>query len=208
MPTLEKSAVLDLAKVRPAFADPMRDSQSVFRKVMEAVARPGTIADVGFAAEPPEGLDPAAAAVALTLFDFETPVWLDPALKGAETETWMRFHCGCPLTADPAKAAFAVASAAAAPPLSAFDQGDAKYPDRSTTLVLQIAALDGGTPVVLTGPGVNGQITVAPSGLPDGFWDQFETNSAQFQFGVDVLLVAGQALMGLPRSARAKIKEG
>lgn len=203
------TTALDLTAVRPAFADPMRDSQSVFRKVMEAVARPGTIADIAFAAEPPAGLDPAAAAVALTLFDFETQVWLDPALAGGETETWLRFHCGCPLTADPASAAFAVAAdMAKAPPLSAFDQGDAKYPDRSTTLVLQVEALTGGQPVVLTGPGVNGQITVAPAGLPQGFWDQFETNSAQFQFGVDVLLVAGQALMALPRSARAQIKGG
>lgn len=201
------STTLDLAAVRPAFADPMRDSQSVFRKVMEAVARPGTIADIAFAAEPPAGLAPAAAAVALTLFDFETQVWLDPALAGGETETWMRFHCGCPLTVDPSNAAFAVVcDMAAAPPLSAFNQGDAKYPDRSTTLVLQVSALTGGQPVVLTGPGVNGEITVAPAGLPAGFWDQFETNSAQFQFGVDVLLVAGQALMALPRSARAQIK--
>ncbi|MFN3524310.1 MAG: phosphonate C-P lyase system protein PhnH [Phenylobacterium sp.] len=208
MTTLDTPA-LDLAQVRPAFSDPMRDSQSVFRKVMEAVARPGTIADLSGAVEPPAGLEVASAAVALTLFDFETPVWIDPSLAGGETATWLRFHCGCPLTADTANAAFAVATdMAKAPPLSAFNQGDAKYPDRSTTLVLQVAALQGGRPVVLRGPGVKDQITVAPAGLPDGFWDQFETNTAQFQFGVDVLLVAGASLTALPRSVRVEIQGG
>ncbi|WP_374569892.1 phosphonate C-P lyase system protein PhnH [Phenylobacterium sp.] len=203
------SAALDLTQVRPAFADPVRQSQSVFREVMESVARPGRVADLGLAVDPPQGLSPAAAAVALTLFDFETPVWLDPALAGGEAEAWLRFHCGCPLTADPAQAAFAlVTDAANAPPLAAFNQGDAKYPDRSTTLILQIAALEGGQPVTLSGPGVKGEIAIAPAGLPAGFWDQFETNSVQFQFGVDVLLVAGQALIGLPRSQRAKIQGG
>lgn len=200
---------LDLAKVRPAFADPVLGAQRVFREVMEAVARPGTVADLGFAPEPPAGLARAAGAVALTLFDFETAVWLDPALRGTEAEDWIRFHCGCPLTGETGDAAFAVATqAAVSPPLAAFDQGDAKYPDRSTTLVLQIEALDGGPPVVLSGPGIKGERTVAPAGLPAGFWDQVETNHAQFQFGVDVLLVAGDRLMGLPRSTHAKLQGG
>jgi alpha-D-ribose 1-methylphosphonate 5-triphosphate synthase subunit PhnH len=203
------SAALDLATMRPAFADPMRDSQGVFRKVMEAVARPGTVADLKGSVEPPAGLGTAAAAVALTLFDFETQVWIDPTLQDGETQTWLRFHCGCPLTADPAQAAFAVAvDMAKAPSLAAFHQGDAKYPERSTTLVLQIAALTGGPSVVLRGPGVKDSVTVSPAGLPAGFWDEFETNTAQFQFGVDVLLVAGSSLMALPRSVRAETQGG
>lgn len=201
------SAALNLADIRPAFADPMRQSQAVFRLVMEAMARPGTMADLPVEFDPPQGLAPAAAAVALTLFDFETPVWIDPSLAETEAATWLRFHCGCPLTDQADKAAFAVVTdRVKAPPLAAFDQGDAKYPDRSTTLVLQVAALSGGDPVVLSGPGVKGQIEIAPAGLPEGFWDQIQTNNAQFQFGVDVLLVAGASLIALPRSSRVTIK--
>ncbi|WP_430424757.1 phosphonate C-P lyase system protein PhnH [Phenylobacterium sp.] len=44
---------LDLTEIAPGFADPTRDSQAVFRRVMDAIARPGTIQDLSFAPEPP-----------------------------------------------------------------------------------------------------------------------------------------------------------
>lgn len=201
------SATLELDKIRPAFAEPVRESQLAFRKIMEAVARPGTRADFGSAVEPPAGLGVAAATVALTLFDFETTVWLEPALRGGEVETWVRFHCGCPLTLDAGEAAFAIVTdIGSAPRLSAFNLGDAKYPDRSTTLILQVEGLDGGEPVTLTGPGIKDQAVVAPRGLPEGFWSQMQDNNAKFQFGVDVLLVSGGALIGLPRSSQIQIQ--
>jgi alpha-D-ribose 1-methylphosphonate 5-triphosphate synthase subunit PhnH len=201
------SAALDLDKLRPAFADPVRESQLAFRKIMEAVARPGTRADFGAAIEPPAGLGVAAATVALTLFDFETLVWLEPGLRGGEAESWVRFHCGCPLTTDPAAAAFAIVTdVQAAPRLDAFNLGDAKYPDRSTTLILQVESLDGGEPATLSGPGIKDQAVVAPEGLPRGFWAQMQDNNGKFQFGVDVLLVCGPALTAVPRSSQIQIE--
>jgi alpha-D-ribose 1-methylphosphonate 5-triphosphate synthase subunit PhnH len=201
------SVALQLDKIRPAFADPVRESQLAFRRLMDAVARPGTRADFGAAVEPPAGLGVAAATVALTLFDFETPVWLEPVLRGGEDETWVRFHCGCPLASDPAAAAFAlVTDAAAAPPLSVFNRGEARYPDRSTTVIVQVDDLADGEPVTLTGPGIKDQATIAPRGLPEGFWSQMQENNVKYQFGVDVLLVAGPALIAVPRSAQIQIR--
>jgi alpha-D-ribose 1-methylphosphonate 5-triphosphate synthase subunit PhnH len=201
------SLALDLTNVRPAFAEPTRDSQMVFRQVMDAMARPGSIVDLSFAPDAPDGLHRAAGAVALTLFDFETPVWLDPALRAGDAEAWMRFHCGCPLTDAPRAAAFAlIADAARAPELSAFNLGDAKYPDRSTTVLFQVSALTGGPPATLSGPGVKGETVVAPQGLPPSFWNQLIANNARFQFGVDVLLVAYGVLMALPRSSRIQFE--
>ena len=200
-------SVIDLATIAPAFGDPTRESQAVFRKVMDAVARPGTIQDVAFAPDAPQGLARAAGAVALTLFDFETKVWLDPALRGGAAEAWMRFHCGCPLTADTPTAAFAlITDIAAAPPLAAFNQGDAKYPDRSATLVIQLDALQGGPAVTLRGPGIKDEASLALPGLPPGFWEQVQTNGAQFQFGVDLIFAAGDRLTALPRTTRVTIK--
>ena len=201
------ATALDLTQIAPGFADPTADSQAAFRRIMDAVARPGTIQDLSSMPEPPVGLDRAAGAVALTLFDFETPVWLDPTLRGGPAQDWIRFHCGCPFTDQPAEAAFAViADAQACPPLSAFHQGDAKYPDRSTTLVIQAAALVGGRTVCLSGPGIKDRAALALTGLCDGFWDQVLANNAQFQFGVDLIFVAGGLLTALPRSTRVTIK--
>src|SRR5215475_8524272 len=91
----------------PAFPDPVRGSQAVFRCVMDAMARPGTIVVTGGLAQAPQPLGLAAAAVALTLIDYETPVWLDPTLaQSPEVAAWLRFHTGAPLTDDLRRAAF------------------------------------------------------------------------------------------------------
>ena len=198
---------LDLAEIAPGFADPTRDSQAVFRRVMDAVARPGTIQDLSFAPEPPAGLGRAAAAVALTLFDFETLVWLDPELRTGPAADWLRFHCACPFTDNPGEAAFAiVVDAQACPPLSSFNPGDAKYPDRSTTLIVQVPGLVGGRCATLEGPGIKGRTSLAPAGLEPGFWTQVQANHARFQFGVDLIFAAGDLVAGLPRSTRVTTK--
>nr|QQZ51937.1 phosphonate C-P lyase system protein PhnH [Phenylobacterium glaciei] len=95
------------------------------------------------------------------------------ALRSRLAEGWMRFHCGAPLTEDPKAAAFAlITDLASSPALTAFNMGDAKYPDRSTTLVVQLPALEGGPQVELTGPGIKTEMTLSLAGLPDGFWAQ------------------------------------
>lgn len=197
------SITFDLARVAAGFSDPTRESQQVFRKLLDAMARPGTIHDLSHAPDPPSGLHRAAGAVALTLFDFETPVWLDPVLHTEAVEGWLQFHCGAPRVAEPRQAAFAlVADLNAAPLLADFNAGDAKYPDRSTTLVIQLPSLEGGPRVTLTGPGIKSEATLALDGLRPGFWGEVQENHARFQFGVDLIFVAGDRLTALPRSTR------
>jgi alpha-D-ribose 1-methylphosphonate 5-triphosphate synthase subunit PhnH len=48
---------------------------------------------------------------------------------------------------------------------------------------------------------------IAPTGLHDGFWTELEANHSRFPMGVDVMLVAGSELAGLPRTTVAKILE-
>ena len=60
-----------------AFPAPVLASQAAFRALMDAVARPGTVKPLPPAAAAPSPLSATAAAVALTMLDYETPVWLD-----------------------------------------------------------------------------------------------------------------------------------
>jgi alpha-D-ribose 1-methylphosphonate 5-triphosphate synthase subunit PhnH len=197
------SIAFDLARVSAGFADPTRESQQVFRKLMDAMARPGTIHDLSQAPDAPAGLHRAAGAVALTLFDFETPIWLDPALHTEAVEGWLQFHCGAPRVATPERAAFGLVSDLhSAPALSAFNAGDAKYPDRSTTLVIQLPSLEAGPRVTLTGPGIKSESTLNLDGLRPEFWTEVQDNHARFQFGVDLIFVADNHLTALPRSTR------
>jgi alpha-D-ribose 1-methylphosphonate 5-triphosphate synthase subunit PhnH len=125
------------------FAAPVFDAQSVFRAVMDAMARPGSIMPVRTLAAPPAPLSATAAAVALTLCDHDTPLWLDPALAGSSAvRTWLAFHAGAPLVDGPGDAAFVlVADAVGLGSLNDFAQGSQEYPDRSTTVILQVESL-------------------------------------------------------------------
>ena len=122
-----------------AFADPVFESQATFRSVLRAMASPGQIVDAGEALAPPAPLGRAAAAALLTLADFETPLWIAPSFAGSGVEAYLKFHTGAALAASPENAAFALADAAAdAVEFKRFSQGTAEYPDRSTTLILQV----------------------------------------------------------------------
>ena len=145
------------SSIRPGFGDAVAQSQAVFRIAMEAMARPGKILHLSAGLTPPAPLSATAAALLLTLCDFETPVWLDPALAESEAVAqFIRFHTGARLVAAPVDAAYAaICDAARVPPLASFAQGTPEYPDRSATLVLQVREL---RPAgwKLEGPGING----------------------------------------------------
>ena len=89
----------------------------------------------------PHPLTGEAAAIALALFDHDTPVWLDAALAAApDVAAWLRFRTGAPIVTEPDAAAFAlVCDPRGLPPFEEFNLGTAEYPDRSTTIILQVA---------------------------------------------------------------------
>ena len=201
---------MQASHVEGGFAAPVLDAQGVFRALMEALARPGTAGALQAAVSPPAPLSATAAAAALTLCDHATPVWLDPALRASEAvAAWLGFHTGAPLAHTPADAHFALAANPGA--LMAFDnfaQGTQDYPDRSTTLILQVESLDAGPPLVLEGPGIETAARLAPSPLPRHFAEQWRQNNARFPRGVDLILAAPQAVACLPRTTRIRATEG
>jgi len=190
---------VDLSAVSPGFADPVRDAQSVFRGVLDAMARPGTLITIDHAGN--LGGYGAAGAVALTLLDFETSVWLGDAVN-AGFANWLRFHCNCPFATGAHAANFAFLPAAGLPDLCIFNAGTEKYPDTAATLVITVPALSGGMAVALEGPGIVGKAMIAPQGLSADFWAQAIDNRDRFQLGVDVIFTAGDTLIALPRSTR------
>jgi alpha-D-ribose 1-methylphosphonate 5-triphosphate synthase subunit PhnH len=192
------------------FADPVLSAQSVFRAIMDAMARPGSIRSIEGPVSAPAPLSMGAAATALTLLDQDTPVWLDGVLaSGPEVADWIRFHTGAPIVADASRAAFAfVGNAAQLLPFDAFDPGTPEYPDRSTTLVLQVETFTHGLPLTLTGPGIRGGQVVRAHPLPDDFSERLAANRRLFPRGVDLLLVCGNAVAALPRSVHVTAEGG
>jgi alpha-D-ribose 1-methylphosphonate 5-triphosphate synthase subunit PhnH len=192
--------------VRAGLADPVADSQAIFRAVLEAMARPGRIVDVPHPPAAPPPLDPATAGVCLTLVDFETPLWLDSAVGTPEVVEYLRFHCGARIAKAPERATFAlVVAPRPALDLHGFEQGTDEEPERSATVIVQVAGLsrDGGC--CLTGPGIAGEAWLRADGLTPAFWASVRDNHAGFPRGVDLVLVAGTRLAALPRSTRVEI---
>lgn len=191
------------------FAAPVFDAQFVFRAVMDAMARPGTVQPVHALAQPPAPLSPTAGAVALTLCDHDTPLWLDTGLQvSAAVKSWLGFHTGAPHAGTPADAHFAlVANPANLIALENFAQGTQEYPDRSTTLILQVESLTSGTPLRLEGPGIETFASIAPTPLPRHFVEQWKQNGARFPRGVDLILAAPDGIACLPRTTRITTTE-
>lgn len=185
----------------PGFADPVGGAQAAFRALLDAMARPGTLHDVAeLIAEltPPAPLGPAAAAVLLTLVDADTPLWLDGACMAARA--WLVFHCGAPLTDDPAASAFA--AAVGMKPLGLFNTGSDAAPEDSTTLIVQLPALGTGRAYRVSGPGLRAPAPLRAAGLPADFPAQWATNHALYPRGIDLVLCAGARFCCLPRSVQ------
>jgi len=201
---------MQAAIISGAFSDPVLDAQAAFRALMDAMAEPGTIRRVQAQAVPPAPLSSVAGAVALTLCDHDTPVWLDGRLSAApDVAAWFGFNTGAPVVNDPAGAQFAfVAAPSGLASLHGFAQGTQEFPDRSVTVVLQVDTLEGGAPLVLSGPGIRERARFAPDPMPAGFVELWNANRALFPRGVDLILAAPGALACLPRTTRISIGEG
>lgn len=176
--------------------------QAAFRAVMEAFARPGDIRHIRGVAAPAQ-IRPATAALIQTLADYETPIWLDQAFGNVPgIVDWLRFHTGASVVNKPNEAHFAlVGSSNDLPDFAKFGLGSEEYPDRSTTLILQIERFSGRR-LTLEGPGLKERRSFAAEPLPTDFVDRLTANREMFPRGIDIVLVADEQIAALPRSVR------
>jgi alpha-D-ribose 1-methylphosphonate 5-triphosphate synthase subunit PhnH len=189
-----------VSDIAAGLADPARDSQRLFRAVLEAFSHPGRMVSLP---DPPAGAGPlsrAATAFLLALVDRDTPLWLGPAFDTAPVRDFVRFHTGAPIVAHPGDALFAVLTPDQMPPLDGFAVGTDPYPDRSATLVIELPSLVGGPQRWWRGPGIEARQAVSLSGLPASLWNEWAANRALFPCGVDLVFAAGSDLIALPRS--------
>ena len=197
-----------IGELPAGFADKVLSAQSTFRSVMDAMARPGSVHRVAAAAGAPRAMMRGTAAIALTLFDHDTPVWLDPLLSETGHVTkWLKFHTGAPVTANSSICSFAIiGDSRALPALDRFAFGSNEYPDRSTTLILQVDSLTRGPLLELRGPGIDGTAVLQAAIQPADLFERLEINRTLFPRGIDVVLVADDAIVAIPRTARLVAK--
>ncbi|MGB0723268.1 MAG: phosphonate C-P lyase system protein PhnH [Gammaproteobacteria bacterium] len=198
------------AALLSGFSDPTLQSQQVFRRVLEAMAHPGRIVEVGGVPAPPRGLSIATTAVCLTLLDFETPVWLAPDAEDARE--YLGFHCHSPITQRPGAARFAVIPAGHTDlELGLFNAGSDEHPENSTTVILGVDRLANGPgegALRLSGPGIETETVLNVEGLTRHVWNQVRANHDLFPRGLDFILTTGAQLAALPRTTRIEMARG
>lgn len=184
----------------PGFKDTVHDAQQTFRALLDALARPG-IRQTTASLTPPEGLNPGCAAACLTLLDLEATVWLQSGISES-VRSWLLFHTGCRFTAQPQTADFAVIDQIETMPrLEEFNWGTAAYPEASTSLLIQLPALEGTGSATLQGPGILDTIALQTP-LGADFWQQWQAMTANYPLGLDAWCFADRQVLGLPRTAR------
>jgi alpha-D-ribose 1-methylphosphonate 5-triphosphate synthase subunit PhnH len=187
----------------PGFADPTRDAQRAFRAVLNALANPTRSFPLTGPAEPPAALGPGLAAIALTLLDEDSAVWLGGALASdAEVASWLAFHTGARRVSDAAEAGFIIAAPEALPPLASLTIGTEEAPHLSATVVLDVRGCAGPTRFTAQGPGIDDTATLEAPWAPDRFADAWRRNTELFPRGVDLLLVDSETVSALPRTTR------
>lgn len=199
-----------IAELPAGFADKVMSAQSTFRSVMDAMARPGTVQQVVADVGTPGPMMRGTAAIALTLFDHDTPIWLDARMsESSEVAKWLKFHSGAPVLDDASVCHFAlIGNPSALPELSRFSFGTNEYPDRSTTLILQVDSLKHGSAFELRGPGIDGTATFRAMIEPADLFERLAVNETLFPRGIDVVLVSGETIVAIPRTARLVARGG
>jgi alpha-D-ribose 1-methylphosphonate 5-triphosphate synthase subunit PhnH len=199
-----------IAEMSAGFADKVLSAQSTFRSVMDAMARPGSVQQAVASVGTPGPMMQGTSAIALTLFDHDTPIWLDRRMsETAEVAKWLKFHSGAPVVEDSSICSFAlIGDGAALPDLARFAMGSNEYPDRSTTLIVQVESLRHGRTYNLCGPGIDGAATLRATIAPQDLFQRLEINETLFPRGIDVVLVSGEAIVAIPRTTRLVARGG
>jgi alpha-D-ribose 1-methylphosphonate 5-triphosphate synthase subunit PhnH len=188
--------------VEPGFADVVGDSQRCFRAVLDAMARPGRLAVIDMLESPPAGISPAAGAILLTLADVDAPVWL--GAHAAKAADWIRFHTGASILGDPTRAHFAYVAADELPDIRELNLGTDEYPDRSTTVIVEVPRFAAQGPLLFRGPGIETSHSAAIDGLDPDFWSRRAGLHEIFPRGIDCIFVCGSSALALPRTTHVE----
>lgn len=183
--------MLDLA---PIWTPPVQ--QRNYRALLEAMARPGTRQLLQTQDEQHSSL-----AVLATLLDGEVSL-ADPWQRLSDQD-WRLLQA---VKEDAAKADFVLCDGSQVPDWTP-KLGTLPSPERSATLVIAVASLQGGELALrLQGPGIETSCEIAIEGLHADWIDLRAQWTCAFPLGVDLILVDRQGALALPRTCKVEVR--
>lgn len=179
------------------------DTQKLYRRMLDAMASPGTVVALPrLDIYPPPGLSAYASVLAFTLLDSDTTFAVLPS-----NDLWQDYltvNTGA-RPVEPADAEFILlAGQKHGPQLATVRRGDLLAPEGGATIFAMVDALEddkGELKLTLTGPGVDGQATVFVAGLNWSNLENILSLNQEYPLGVDCFLTDKNGrLTALPRS--------
>ena len=187
---------------RNRFDDPTLGSQQTFRAIFAAMEHPGQLVTIRENPQAPDVLNSASAAICLTLLACETPVWTDVA-RESPAISWLQFGCGGAVVTESCMANFAIITKPATmPALDSFRVDPYEYPDKATTIVIQV---DDILPAAVNKyPNIlfDNTVQLDLKGVPNKFWNQWWQLSSLYPLGVDIFFTCDDVLIALSKIKR------
>lgn len=195
--------------------DSVHDTQRIYRALLNAVARPGTIQDIGAAIGKLDlslEFNRTAAAISLTLLDGEVghAVRMSASQPLSDYIRRMTFSPAMPLNrADYVFADGDSDAAAIAGLIEPLRRGTHEAPDLGATLFLNVKELGSRAACerrwTLSGPGIAAETDCCITGLADGWLAEREKANAEYPLGIDLFLYTEQGLLvALPRTTNIR----
>lgn len=174
--------------------------QAIFRKLMNAMSRPGSVEEVADLSE----ASTVYRAVLATLLDAEVSLCDHDLLL--EKSDWPLLQAAS-LEDD---AADYILCSGSKPVSISPKLGTLPCPDYSATLVVVVESFltsdsDNSHRLCLTGAGINGEQQVCITGLDSSYLVSRESWNAAFPLGVDMILTTSTQIMALPRSTNVEV---
>ncbi|WP_417882814.1 phosphonate C-P lyase system protein PhnH [Vibrio rumoiensis] len=222
-----------MSAIAAGFSDTIHDSQYCFRHLLTAMSQPGTLVELNLA-QGFGSMMPASTQVLLALADNSTPVWLSNQFANdIAVKENLNFHLGCSILSGQKngvqlseiqqKPSFGVISQQDLVNFdwsqTSFFVGCEEYPDRSTTVIVEVAGLstvpcslpetDTDSPVVLrlSGPGIEHEARVVVQSLSSTVISVMlsQRKTHKFPLGLDFILVSDEQVVALPRSTTVEV---
>jgi alpha-D-ribose 1-methylphosphonate 5-triphosphate synthase subunit PhnH len=172
------------------------DDHRIFRLILAGMSHPGKVYDV----QEFFGKRTAAAELLRCLLDQEVSFAVigDPGLETALA------HSGCRQVAAEEADYIVVGKGSSSGTLAHYKKGSLEFPDNSATILYLVEKLnEGNGEIVLTGPGVNGSVSLGIVGLGTDALLQLREANSEFPLGVDAIFLDRHGCIAcIPRSSR------
>lgn len=209
-----------MADIQMEIFNDVFDSQYVFRNILDAMAKPAVVRDIGDISTKlfsVEGFTKTAAAIALTLLD-EYAKFAVVYEHKESVERYIKWNTRAPIADIPhADYIFVGKSVNESEIMGIFEEvrkGNLVQPDDSATLIIEVDKIaegqwDGALSIRLKGPGIERENICSIKGLSPLWLVKRNEAVSEFPMGVDMVIVSEDGrLMALPRTTKVELDEG